>query len=302
MKRNYITRCTSLLMSMIVFVVLTMASATEVSAASSKNFYLPKTEKTTYSYSSSYIDGSTNTTNDSWTYSYTYDKSGLQTKSTSADGYSKYTRNSKGYVTVVKTYNKKGQLTNTTEFTRKSNGDASKVKSYDHSGGKKTLQSTTTYTYWSKGKVKKSTYKPVSGSKSVYTYDKKGNETSYSSNDGKYKINYKLTYKNGRLVKQVATYSGAMTGGTVATTDYTYTIKNGKVTKVVEKYSSKNNEGAVETKVTTTTNTYNKRGDIKKSVSETKQQSSVGTYTSRMTTTFTYKKVSVKKKYWGLYK
>ena len=304
MKHYKFKRCISLLLSVMVFVVMTMVSATEVDAASSKTFYVPKTEKTTYVYTSTY-DGNTTTSKSSSTTSYFYGKNGLENKytydSTYDSGTSKISRNSKGYVTGVKSYDKNGKLKSTTTYTRKSNGDATKMKSYDYSSGKKKLSFTSTYTYWSKGVIKKSTRKDADGSTTVYNYNKKGYVTSYSADGGKYKTTYKHTFKNGRLAKEVATNSGSNNDGSVATTTFTYKVKNGKVIKEVATCTTKYKDGTTDKRVTTSTYTYNSKGKITKSVSETKSESDYGSYTSKMTTTTTYKKVSVNKKYWKLF-
>lgn len=302
MKHYKFKRCISLLLSVMVFVVMTMVSATEVDAASSKTFYVPKTEKTTYVYTSTYEDGTTNTDKESWTTSYYYGKNGLENKYTSESGTSKISRNSKGYVTGVKSYDKNGKLQSTTTYTRKSNGDATKMKSYDYSSGKKKLSFTSTYTYWRKGVIKKSTRKDADGSTTVYNYNKKGNITSYSADGGKYKTTYKHTFKNGRLAKEVATNSGSNNDGSVATTTFTYKVKNGKVIKEVATCTTKYKDGTTDKRVTTSTYTYNSKGKITKTVSETKADYAYGgSYTSKMTTTTTYKKVSVNKKYWKLF-
>lgn len=301
MKHYKFKRCISLLLSVMVFVVMTMVSATEVNAASSKTFYVPKTEKTTYVYTSTYDDGTTYTDKDSWTTSYFYGKNGLENKYTSESGTSKISRNSKGYVTGVKSYDKNGKLKSSTVYTRKSNGDATKMKSYDYSSGKKKLSFTSTYTYWKKGVTKKSTRKDADGSTTVYTYDKKGYITSFSSDGGKYKTTYKHTFKNGRLVKEVATNSGSKSDGAVETTTYTYKTKNGKVIKEVATSITKYKDSTTNKRVSTTTYTYNSKGKLTKSVSETKGESEYSSYTSKMTTTITYKKVSVNKKYWKLF-
>jgi len=162
---------------------------------------------------------------------YTYtSKKALKSKVNTYDGKtnykSTYTTNSKGYVTKA-----------STTYT----GDSPKnVTKYSYKGGKLTKSankySTTSYTYYSNGNFKTSTYKASEGDdtfKTTYSYDKKGNLKKIVSGSPDASIKetttFKNTYKNGRLAKQVLSFAGSFSETA------TFTYKKVSVPKSIAK-------------------------------------------------------------------
>ena len=293
MKKKYFKRIVSLVLALAVFVMFPMAFTQEAQAASTKTFYVTTSATHTYKYA----DGNTNT----YKYKYTRDKNGLLTKSTSDDGYTVYTRNSKGYATKAKYYeDKKLSETDTYVYTWYGNGLPKTEKCYAKTvGGKKKLVYSSKYTwygnkhlkkevfksnnsngtwtslYWKNGNIKSSSFKGKDSS-SKTTYDKRGNILTYVSKgeNSSFSEKHTLTYnKKGHVIKDV--------------------IKN---TDVYDEKTTKS------TTTETTKYDYDKHGNILKSVTTSKFKDSGGKiHKSVYTHKYTYKAVKVAKKFWHFY-
>ena len=300
MKQKSLKRFASLLLSVMVFMVFSMASAMEVNAAGTKTVYvISKSE--TVSTSTSTIDGETKTEKNTHTGKHYYNKYGLQTKSVYNDRYTRYSRDKKGYITGYDNYDKKGNKIGATVITRKSNGDISKAKSEEYnSDGKTVYSSTTTFKYWSKGVIKKRSQKGDGLNRTSY-YDKKGNLTKEVLDNGDV-IEYSRTfYKSGKAKgmpkKETASYSGNDSIKKCVTNNTYDFNKKGRISKQLQKSTCTYKDGSTSQSTYTLQYTYDKRGNTTKTIETSKNEG----YSSKFVTTTTYKKISVPKKYWHLF-
>lgn len=292
------TRLMALMLSVFVAIGFTIPFTQTASAASkTKSFYVVTKVNTTLKNNDGSIEkGYTK---------YTYDKKGLVKQMYSQGIFTSgekdvYVRNDSGMVKSTKTYNKSGKLIGTTTNTIK-NGKVKTSKHYNVKNGKKTLYSTSTYTYNKKGRVTKETFKTTDGvsNTSTYTYYANGKikKEVLKTSSGTYTYNYD---KKGRVktAKEVITGDYAFT----ANSTYKYTTnKKGDITKRVCTMKITGSEGtSTDVETTTYKYTYDKKsGKPSKVVRNYKSVSDNGlSYSSSSTDTYKYKKVKVAKKYW----
>ena len=287
MKHKRLSSVLSLVIAVAVFFTFQFAFVQEASAASkTKTVY----QITSVKYSTTYSDGE----KISGKSTFSYDKNGLCNKVVDDDVKVVYTRTKKGLVKEIKTYNNKGKVIQTRINTIK-NGKISKSKLYDgkytknkkpiyiytytyNSNGDPTkivyedkankTKSTEMLKYYSKGKLKQTTY-TESGSKDVTKYDKKGHVT-YSS------------YTNGGE-KDEATYT------------YKFDKKGNVKEQKCKDTSTFNGETYKSSQKTTYKNKYDKAGNLI-SVKENTYDSD-GKKISSSSTQYTYKKFKIAKKY-----
>ena len=259
MKKKYFKRIVSLMLALAVFVMFPVAFTQEAQAASTKTFYVVTSATHTYKYDD----------NDSNTYKYTYTrgKNGFLKKSTYDDGHTVYKRNSKGYTTETKVYEgKKLVETYTYVYSYGSNGLPKTEKCYyKPAGGKKTLNFTSKYTWYSNKHIKKEVYKGTDG-RSTSLYWKNGKIKSYS-----YKGNGEI-----KSIKETYDSHGSVLTHKSEGSDYSITEKHtlkydkkGNPVKDVYTVTNKFDNETSTTKVTDTTEyKYDKHGNILKSVKQ----------------------------------
>lgn len=291
---KYAKRYLSLILTFALALSIPFAFTQEASAASKT-----KTQYVCVSNESSFTDPGGKTTKDKT--EFTINKYGLMTSVNYGRGKTKYTRNKRGDVIKTKFYNKKGKLESTYTYAYRYNKKGLPVseKRYIVRGGKKTLLSSATMTYYSNGKLKKSIQKQ-DRDKWVYEYKKNGIQKSavinYDGDTDTYTFD-KHGYPKKEVYKDKA-------GVTIETRAYTnkYDKYGNLKSSVCE--STLTDEGVTTTSKTTTNikNTYDSHKNVIKSV-ETNKEYVSGKHisTTKNVTTFKYKKVSVPKKYWRFF-
>ena len=276
MKNTNVKRIASVLISLVLCMVFTLSMTVQADAVSrTKTYQVVTQEKSVYKENGGAPDKNVD--------SCSYNKNGLRTETKRGGqmaGKTTYKRNGKGYITEVRYYNKKGKLVFREVYKRKSNGNITTATYYSVSGKKEQKQSTRTYKYWSRGKIKQISAKGKDYS-NVEKFDKKGCSISYSntSRSGKDKSTDKCTSVNkydekGNLVER--------------TENWTY-VDQGKTSEYKEVYTYKY--------------TYNKKGNPSKKVCKrVMYNGKVKEGYSTNTITYKYKNVKVPEKYWSIYK
>jgi len=303
MKNKNLKRFASLMLSLMVLTVFTLAVTLEVNAATeTKTFYVmtKSTDKIVQ-------DGKTT---HKGTTTYTYDKNGLG-KTTVTD-YEKtvFKRNKTGYLTSVKRYDPSGKLFKIEKYSK------NKVKYYDVHGKDKALNATRTDKVYKNGKLKSYIFENVGGDYiSNYYFDKKGNPTKSKVVDP-IRITVTKYDKYGMPISETAKLKDR-SANQVITSKYKYnkngTAASAKIVSVTDFSGGKDQQGGytvTATRKTTYTYKYDKHGNKTRMVLTTKLKtvtegpdSRYETSNSTITQTYTYKykAVKVKKAFWKFF-
>lgn len=276
----------ALVLSVAVFALFPVAFTQQAQAASTKTYYVVTQSKTVWTTGQG--------GGDTYYTKYTYNKNGLTTSAKYTDGKVKYTRDSKGYITKAKSYDKSGKLQSTSVYTNKYNGKGllKSSKVYDVKGKKKTLSYTAKYTYYSNKKLKKEVLKYADGGSGTYTYYKSGRMKSSTYKDADGKVSTTKYDKHGSMKSHKS--ADWTENHTVLKYD-----KKGNLIKDVYTSTSTFDGSSYTTKYEMTAKlTYDKHKNITKSVQTTKITQMDGSVaTEKNTYTAKYKKVKVPKKY-----